>query len=299
MTAFPRCFLLALGLLLTLQGAEAADPKHRIVPRLKFSIEAPDLTLDLYLPKGQDQPMPCILVIQGGGFLPQNGSKFRPFAAYLADHGFAAALLSYRGRPDFHYRDTLGDVKAAARFVRSVAEKHGIDPDRLGAMGRSAGGTLTGLLATTGGELDLEGGGGHEAFSSRIQAAVAFAGVFDFTGRFTDPEQIRLMPNAVSKKQTNGEWIGPAFSPENPDWIRASAIRHIDPQDPPILLLHCRDDRTVPWIQSRDFHQDLVKAGVAAEVTFYEKGGHGFKGLGDTPMEDMVRFFRKTLSPVP
>lgn len=299
MSAFLRGFVLVLGLLLAFQDAEAADGRHRIVPRLKFSTEAPDLTLDLYLPKGQEQPMPCILVIQGGGFLPQDGSRFRSFAAFLADHGFAAALLSYRGRPDFHYQDTVGDVKVAARFVRSVAKEHGIDPDRLGAMGRSAGGTLAALLATTGGESDLEGQGGHAGFSSRIQAGVALAGVFDFIGRFTDPEQIRLMPNAVSKKQTNGEWIGPAFSPEDPDWIRASAIRHVDAQDPPMLLLHCRDDRTVPWIQSRDFHQALVKAGVTAEVTFYEKGGHGFQGLGDTPMEDMVRFFRKTLTQAP
>ena len=91
-------------------------------------------------------------------------------------------------------------------------------------MGRSAGGTLTALLAVTGDDEELEGNAGHPEFSSRIQAAVAIAGVFDFVARFTDERHIALQPNVDKKLVSNGEWIGPPFSPDNEHWLRASAI---------------------------------------------------------------------------
>lgn len=272
------------------------EPRPFIIRQdLHFSETVPELTLDLYVPTGADKPTPCIMVIQGGGFKPQNGQRFRPFAVYLAEHGFAAALISYRGRPDYKYLDTIADTKAAVRFVREVSGKYNIDADRLGAMGRSAGGTLTALLAVTGDMKEFEGDGGHAESSSRIQAAVAFAGVFDFIGRFTDEQQIALQPGHKTKIQSNGEWIGPPFSEGNEHWRKASAITHVDRGDAPIFFIHCKDDATVPWIQSRDMHERMKAAGVRSAIKYYDTGGHGFRGLGEKPMEEMVRFFRETL----
>lgn len=270
--------------------------KHFVVQEgLLFSETAPELTLDLYLPTETTEATACVLVIQGGGFRPQNGQRFRPFATYLAEHGFAAALISYRGRPDHKYRDTIADTKAAVRFIREVSGQYNIDPDRIGAMGRSAGGTLAALLAVTGDMKELEGSVGHSKFSSRIQAAVAFAGVFDFIQRFTDPQQIDLQPRHESKIQSNGEWIGAPFSPENEHWRKASAATHVDKDDAPILFIHCKDDATVPWIQSREMHERMTAEGIPSAVKYYDTGGHGFRGLGDAPMAEMVRFFRERL----
>ncbi len=262
---------------------------------LAFSETDKDLRLDLYLPDNAREAVPCVMVIQGGGFLAQTGERFRPFAVHLAEHGFAAALISYRGRPDHGYRETIADTKAAVRFVRKVSEKYKIDPERIGAMGRSAGGTLAGLLAVTGGVEQFEGGGGHGEFSSRIQAAVAYAGVFDFVGRFTDEEQIALQPRYRSKIASNGEWIGAPFSPEDEHWRNASAIRHVNEGEAPVLFIHCKDDATVPWIQSRDMSERMKAAGVESSVKYFDSGGHGFRGLGEVPMEEMVRFFGEAL----
>ncbi|QDV40757.1 Carboxylesterase NlhH [Stieleria neptunia] len=257
-----------------------------VVKGLAFSETVPALTLDLYLPKASADPSPCVIVIQGGGFRPQNGQRFKPFAEHLAKHGFTAALISYRGSPDHRFRDTLADVKASVRFVRNVAEKYQIDADRIGAAGRSAGGTLAALLAVT---------GDHDDPDSRIQAAVCFAGVFDFVSRFTKQEQLEIQPNAKKKRKTNGEWIGPEFSPEDPQWLAASAITHVDPSDPPILLLHSRDDSTVPWFQSRDMHRAMTEAGVDAEIRVYETGGHSVSPKDRNSLDDMVEFFQKRL----
>ncbi|NLS91153.1 MAG: alpha/beta hydrolase [Planctomycetaceae bacterium] len=296
-----RCALTtAMGYYILAQFALGGDPAnsvsaytiHRALP---FSETAKDLRLDLYVPNEAAQPVPCVIVIQGGGFLPQDGQRFRPFAECLAKNGLAAALISYRGRPDHTYRDTIADTKATVRFVRCVSKQYHIDPERIGATGRSAGGTLAALLAVTGGMEEFEGDGGHPEFSSRIQAAVAFAGVFDFVTRFTDEQQIALQPKYKAKIQTNGQWIGTPFSAEDRDWLNASAIRHVDKGDAPTLFLHCKDDATVPWPQSRDMCERMKAAGVRSEVKYYDTGGHGFSGLAEGPMEEMVRFFRETL----
>jgi acetyl esterase/lipase len=269
----------------TMVGVSGAEDLS-IVKGLKFSEVDPSLTLDLYLPKASEDLVPCIIVIQGGGFLPQNGQRFKSFAEHLAKNDFAAALISYRGRPDVEYQDTLADVKASVRFVRKVAEEYQIDSARIGATGRSAGGTLAALLAVTGDVKDRE---------SRIQAAVCFAGVFDFVSRFTKQEQLDLQPNRKTKMETNGKWIGAPFSATDKDWLAASAITHVDRNDPPVLFLHSRDDSTVPWIQSRDMHRAMENAGIAAELRVYETGGHGVMPKNENSLDDMVRFLRKYL----
>ena len=294
--AYRRCFGIVVWFLVAcLSGRAEASDRYHVHKDLVYSEVQGGLTLDLYLPAESEESVPCILVIQGGGFNAQNGQKFKPFAEFLAEHGFAAALMAYRGRPDHHYKDTVADTKAAVRFIREVSETFAIDPDRIGAMGRSAGGTLAALLAVTGGMDSFEGRGGHAEFSSRIQAAVAYAGVFDFVARFTDEDHIALQPKVDEKKRTNGEWIGPDFSPSNQDWIQASAITHVDKEDSPILLIHCQDDTTVPWLQSQLMYDAMKGVGMEVSLIYYKEGGHGFNRLGDQPLNDMLEYFRESL----
>ncbi len=203
--------------------------------------------MDLFLPETSRRPVPCVIVIQGGGFRAQERGRFRPFAVYLAGHGFAAAMIDYRGRPDHEYQSTIADTRTAVRYIRKISKNYNIDPDRIGAMGRSAGATLAVLLAVTGGVEEFPGDEDRfQQFSVRIQAAVAYAGVYD--------------------------------------------------NEPPVLFLHCKDDPVVPWQQSRDMYDVMKQSGIDAEIRYYETGGHGFR-LHDPekPMEEMIRFFKKTL----
>ena len=284
----PRVLSIALQVLgISIAGVSIAlsDVGFTIHEDLKFSETARNLTLNLYRPETEG-PVPCVIVIQGGGFFPQKGQRFKSFAEHLAKSGFAAALISYRGRPDAEYRETMADVRASVRYVRRESERYGIDPKRIGATGRSAGGTLAALLAVG------DGGEGDEG----IQAAVCFAGVFDFVARFTNEEQLALQARHETKKETNGDWIGTPFSSTDRDWLAASAISHVDAKDPPVLFLHSRNDATVPWQQSRDMHAAMVEAGVKSEVAIYETGGHGVNPKDASSLDDMVAFFRKHLS---
>lgn len=278
--------------------AGTGNKNYRIEKGLVFSDVDPNLTLDLYLPTQFEQAVPCILVIQGGGFIAQDGQRSHAFAEYFAEHGMAAALISYRGRPAHRYMDTIADTKAAVRFVRSQSARYRLDPERIGAMGRSAGGTLAALLAVTGDDPQFERQGrtwigGHPDISSRIQAAAAQAGVFDFVSRFTSKEQLAIQPNHAVKEQTNGEWIGAPFSPTNEHWVRASAVRHVDRGDPPVLLMHCQDDRTVPWQQSKEFHRLISAQNDHSEYFLFSEGGHGFRETGADTNAIMLNFFRR------
>ena len=263
-----------------------------VYEKLKFAeTEAEDLTLDLFIPNEIHETVPCIVVIQGGGFKSQDGQRFRHFAKYIAENHYAAALISYRGLPDNTYKTTIRDVRSAVCYICRNSVKYSIDIENIGVMGRSAGATLTALLAVGGNELFEKK---NECDSGIIKAAVAYAGVFDFIARYTDSSHIVLQPNIKTKIASNSEWIGCPFSEDNQSWKNASAIYHADKKDPPILFIHCKDDRVVPWIQSQEMYNKMKDAGIAAEVLYFESGGHGFQ-VNDRELylQPMLSFFKK------
>lgn len=283
-----RIPLLRLSLLMlavSLSPTAHADEKFRIVPDLAFAPHAPQLRLSLWLP-ARKGPLPCVLALQGGGFLPQTGNGYRGMAEYLASHGFAAALVAYRGRPEQQFPDTLADVRAAAKFLRKNAHTWQLDTTKFAAIGGSAGGTLAALLATTADETDPD---------CRIQAAVCFAGVFDFVSRFQDPLQLELQPAHAEKLKTNQEWIGAPFAPTATAWLQASPMTHLSPGDPPILLLHSRNDSTVPWLQSQLCHNRMQQLQLTSELIIYPDGGHGVNPSNGKPRAEMLRFLRRHL----
>lgn len=147
----------------------------------------------------------------------------------------------------------------------------------------------------TGGMDEFEGSRGNAGVSSRIQAVAGMAGVYDFVGRFSDPEQVAVQPQMKTKIQTNGEWIGTPFSATDHCWQDASAINHLDPSDPPILLMHSKNDRVLPWMQSRNMFLKLQDAGVPSMFELYETGGHAVQPKGKDPKAAMISFFKAHL----
>jgi len=123
-------------------GGGQAEANFTVQKGLVFARGDRELTLDLYRPQNPSDPLPCVIVIQGGGFRTQDGQRFRPFVERLAKNGFTAALISCRGRSDHEYRDTLANLDSAVRFIRTHSGEYGIDSDRIGTMGLSAGARL-------------------------------------------------------------------------------------------------------------------------------------------------------------
>lgn len=230
--------------------------------------------LDLYLPK---QPgalkIPCIVVIHGGGWRSGDKTRFAAIAGNLAEQGFAAACIGYRLLPEVEFPAPVVDCKAAVRWVRANAARHGIDPDRIGAIGGSAGGHLVAMLATSSSVKELEGEGGSPGVSSRVQAVVAMATPADMTN-FAERTKIDKALAAL---------ISPAA--------------HVSKDSVPILLMHGTNDRTVPMAQSELLLEKYQKAGVPAELIKVDGAPHAFwngQWFDDT-MKRSAEFFRKQL----
>ena len=109
------------------------------------------LEMDIYRPKKTWGTLPAIVCIHGGGWAKGNRLNHARVAQALAARGYVAATISYRLSGEAQFPAQIHDCKAAVRFLRANANEYGIDSDRIGAIGLSAGGHLVALLATSNG----------------------------------------------------------------------------------------------------------------------------------------------------
>ena len=305
MTKVPRLqklFLMVSFVLITLlglsTGAYGESPTIVVHRDLVFSnTPSGPLLLDLYVPENASGPLPTIVAIPGGGFKTQSRAKFAAEARRFAEAGFVAASIGYRGVPDHTFATTVHDTKAAVRFLRAQAEHYPIDPRRIGAFGQSAGGHLSQMLAVSAGDAAMEGEGGHPEFSSRVQAAVSYAGVSDFISRLKEGGHQGARRD--ERRESNGRWIGVPFSAESPVWQAASPINYLSHDDPPLLLVHSKDDGVAPFQQSVQMYETMKPMQPYTELLLFEEGGHGIrtsKVIGDEAWAATIAFFNTHLT---
>ena len=155
-TAMSRGFwitMLAMALLLT--GARAmAD--YEVVTRNDIVFAEHDgvkLLGDFYAPKGLDKA-PVLVAVHGGGWQVGTRKFYSNWGPYLAKNGYAVFAIEYRlMKPDVKtYPGAVYDTKAAVQYVRANAGELGIDPERIGMAGDSAGAHLSALVALAGEE---------------------------------------------------------------------------------------------------------------------------------------------------
>lgn len=261
---------------------------------------SPSQTLDLYAPR-QAKGVPLIVWIHGGAFLfgSKEGFPLEPVPLQLLLEGYAVASINYRLSPEALFPAQLEDCKAAVRWLRANAEGFGIDPNRIGVWGASAGGNLAALLGTTGEVHDFDSGENLD-YPSRIQAVCDFYGPTDFlqmdAHRLPDG-QIHDAPDSPESKLVGGP------IQDNPYKVRrANPVTYVTKGAPPFLIVHGKLDRLVPFNQSQLLAAALEA--VRAPVQFHpmEDGGHGqFFGAdggcglyADPEVEPMVKAFFAT-----
>ena len=191
-----------------------------------------ELKLDLFKPKEQEGLLPAIVCIHGGGWNKGTRKNFGKPAKYLAEHGYVTVSIEYRMSGEALFPVHIQDCKAAVRWLRANAETYGIDPDRIGATGHSAGGHLAALLATSNGVKELEGNGGNEGYSSTIQAAVPMGAQSDF-----ETDRIRAMTAQPGGSKIWIEFLGGSLDEKEAMYQLASPRRHLDSEDPPMMFI--------------------------------------------------------------
>jgi acetyl esterase/lipase len=258
-----------------------ADVVYSVIPGYRPMI------LDIYMPpRGKvATPKPLVIYVHGGGWVGGHTraggalADFPKVLASLAAEGFVVASVEYRLSGEARFPAQLDDVRAAIRFLKGNAGKYGIDPGRVGIWGASAGGHLAALAALSCGAPGLDAKP-QPAGSECVQAAAIWYGVFDFA-----PIVARAEGSPIAL-------IGCADAASCPaDRIRAvSPLTYLDASDPPFLLIHGEDDRTVAVSQSTEAFAKMTAAGVKVDEILMPGIDHSF--IGKTPGETRVATLR-------
>ena len=255
---------------------------------IEYSDVGGKLEMDIVRPREAASALrPAVLLIHGGGFRAGTRESYLPMAVRLAERGYVAATASYRLAPRNQFPAAVHDVKAAVRFLRANASKYGIDPERIGAMGGSAGGHLALFLGLTAGVSEFEGSGPNLQFSSRVACVANYYGPTDFTQSYS---------KSVDAAQVLPMFLGGDLDHARLAHIRASPLNWVTPNAAPVLSLHGTNDTYVAYEHAVWLTERLLAAGVPAELETITGAGHGFKGA-DAGRADqrMFAFFDKYL----
>jgi acetyl esterase/lipase len=230
-------------------------------------VDGRELRLDLYRPMAvkNETPLPCVVLVHGGGWRMGNRAHLHDFGIALTWRGYVAAAVDYRLVQEAPFPACIEDVKCAVRWLRANAERLGIDPARIGALGLSAGGHLASLLGATGDDL-WNRSGGSEGRSARVQAVVSFFGPEDLRGKGATEGPGRMVYDLFGGPESER---GDAYRVGSP-------IVHVTPDDCPFLFLHGEADPLVPIEQSERMKAALDRAHVPATLIRVRNGVHGY-----------------------
>lgn len=207
------------------------------------------LLLDAYVPAGEGR-RPAVVMIHGGGWRFGDKASWRPEAERLAARGWVAFSINYRLDEPSVFPAEIDDVQAAVRWVRANASEYGVDPNRIAAIGESAGGHLTAMLATLG-----DGG-------ARIRAGAAWSPPTDLTALAGSRGDGWARPLLGCTRETCPDTLG-----------QSSPVNHVDGNDAPLYIAHSTDE-LVPLSQAQSMADKLKAAGVEHRLDVFPGSRH-------------------------
>ena len=214
----------------------------------------------IFSPKEPAKKQPAIVFFFGGGWKSGSPAQFERHCRHFAERGIVAIAADYRvaSRHDVKPAQCVADAKSCIRWVRTNAERLGIDPERIVASGGSAGGHLAAATATL---PTLDEPGEDSKISSVPNATILFNPAL-----ITAPiEGIELkFPERFTAESAGTE--PKAISP----------IHHVREKLPPTLILHGKADTTVPYKTVEAYTDAAKKLGNRCELIGYEGQPHGF-----------------------
>lgn len=201
---------------------------------------------------------PLVVFIHGGGWISGDRSMYRDEAIWLAEKGYACALVDYRLAPLHPYPAAVDDVCTFLAFARREHEDLQIDPQRIVSFGNSAGGHLASMMGVLG--------------PDRANAVVSLSGISDLT----NPDDAHL-PIAMAFLE---QFMGCSYVGNEDRWREASPMTHVTPEAPPFLIMHGDLDDIVPLTQSERLRDHLSAQGVPVEFGRLAGEGHSFTWEG-------------------
>lgn len=245
------------------------------------------MTFDVFEPDIEANGAAVVFMVSGGWF-----SKWAPpeqtrtvLAPFLAA-GYKGFAVRHGSSPRYSIAEAVQDVRLAVRTIRSDSERYGIDPDRIGIFGMSAGGHLTLMLATTGDDGDEDAKSKISRASSRIACGVALVPPSDITNYvWSTPDldaQYRNYPGLdISVEEAKS----------------MSPLYFVTKDDAPCLIISGGKDTLVPPEQGKWIHDKMDKTGVSNKFILYESSGHGLENDMAAAIGETLKWFNQYLSP--
>lgn len=229
--------------------AAELEPTRKVVYK---TIGDHKLHLHVFEPAGHraSDRRPVFLAIHGGGWTAGRPRDFYPFAAHFADQGMLGISLEYRLKSDSlgtTVFDCVDDVRSAIRWIRANANRMGMDPQRIVAMGGSAGGHLA--ISTT---LPVSHGGEDHDISARPDALIMMYPVID----------------------TSAAGYGQAKIGDR--WQQLSPLHNVRAGLPAALIFHGTADAVTPYVGAQQFQQRSTAAGNESILVTHPGGRHGY-----------------------
>jgi acetyl esterase/lipase len=249
-----------------------------IIRDLTYAVAGGDaLQADLYLPDTTTPP-PTVVYIHGGGWaVGSRRDHCDTRLPAIAKAGLAVLSIDYRLIDKAHFPAQVHDAKAAVRWIKANSGELGVDAERVGVWGASAGAVLAALVGLTAGQPDWEGNDTKNTeFTSDVHAVVFWFGISDFTATTSRSAlESQLVPDGPE-----AAFLGLGSAAEIVDQSelarRASPVSWAHAAAPPFLIAHGDRDRIVPQTESFALHAALTRVG--AESTLVSIGGAGHEG---------------------
>jgi acetyl esterase/lipase len=287
----PSWLAFTLAAAVTVLTAAASRADYEVVTRTNIGyVEhgGTKLAGDLYLPKGVAKA-PVLIAVHGGGWQGGNRNTFKNLGSYLAKNGYGLFTVSYRLGKAGIYPGEVYDVKAAIQFVRAKAGELGVDPDRIGLMGASAGAHLVALVGLAHDQYTSEyRNDPHAATPAGVKAVVAFYGIYDMVAQWQH-DNIQRPRDQITEK-----FLGTSPMQNRRVYFESSPMSYatIGPDRPRFLLIHGTEDDIVdPDTQSKPFSIALKQAGIAATRVVMPGAGHGW---ASDPIEEPTGYMAAT-----
>ncbi len=250
------------------------------------------LTYDVFSPAQKNGA--AVIHIVSGGWVSRwtDPSKIpapmKEINQALLDKGFTLFEVRHGSSPKYMIPDAVADVRRAVRSIRMNASKFGIDANRMGVWGQSAGGHLSLMLGLASDTGDPANEDEVLRVSDRVAAVVAYYPPVD------------MAPSAEAVATERPSTRFPALNFDAKEIEAMSPIKQVSPDDPPTLLFHGDKDPLVPMRNSEQISAAFKAAGVKSNFIVVPNGVHGFKDDdAKRTTASMVEWFSKYLSTTP
>src|SRR6266850_1046678 len=284
-------YAVLLLLILTTSGAAQVKPapEVEVVPDVVYGHkDGMALTFDIFKPKTHTNGAAIIFMVSGGwisNYVPP--AQALPRYQELLDAGFTVITLRHGGSPKYLIPEIVADVRRGVRFIRYNAAHWGIDPNRLGVLGSSAGGHLSLMIGLASDNGDPAAKEDFMKESDRVAAVVAYF----------PPVDLRQLARGLNPPPS-GTVLDrfPALNFEKEKAADYSPIVFVTSDDPPTLLIHGDKDALVNISNSQIIFDALRKNNVKTDFITIAGADHGFRGEdAKRAMAATVSWFEQTL----